>query len=60
LIVIPFYIPVLIFASSAVSFASMGLSANGPLAWLSVLMLLSVSLSPLVIRMILRLGIAFV
>ena len=60
LIVIPFYIPVLIFASSAVSFASMGSSANGPLAWLSVLMLLSVSLSPLVIRMILRLGIAFV
>ena len=59
LIVIPFYIPVLIFASSAVAFASMGLSASGPLACLSVLMLLSVSLSPLLIRMILRLGIAF-
>lgn len=59
LIVIPFYIPVLIFASSAVAFANMGLSANGPLAWLGVLMLLSVSVSPFIISVILRLGIAF-
>jgi heme exporter protein B len=59
LIVIPFYIPVLIFASSAVAFANIGLSANGPLAWLGVLMLLSVSLSPFIISVILRLGIAF-
>lgn len=59
LIVIPFYIPVLIFASNAVTFASMGLGINGPLAWLAVLMLLSVSLSPFVISIILRLGIAF-
>lgn len=59
LIILPFYMPVLIFASSAVSLASMGLSANGPLAWLSVLMILSVSLSPLLINKILRLGIAF-
>jgi heme exporter protein B len=58
-IILPFYIPVLIFASSAVSLASMGLSANGPLAWLGVLMMLSMSLSPLVISKILRLGIAF-
>jgi heme exporter protein B len=59
LIVLPFYIPVLIFASSAVALASMGLPANGPLAWLAVLMILSVSLSPLFISKILRLGIAF-
>jgi heme exporter protein B len=59
LIIIPFYIPVLIFASSAVAMASMGLPANGPLAWLSVLMILSMSLSPFVISKILRLGIAF-
>ncbi|WP_342147012.1 heme exporter protein CcmB [Rickettsiella endosymbiont of Aleochara curtula] len=59
LIIIPFYIPVLIFASSAVTLASMGLSANGALAWLGVLMVLSMSLSPLVISKILRLGIAF-
>ena len=58
-IILPFYIPVLIFASSAVSLASMGLPANGPLAWLGVLMILSVSLSPLLINKILRLGIAF-
>lgn len=59
LIIIPFYIPVLIFSSSAVALASMGLPANGPLAWLGVLMILSMSLSPLVISKILRLGIAF-
>lgn len=59
LIILPFYIPVLIFASSAVTLASMGLAANGPLAWLGVLIILSMSLSPLVISKILRLGIAF-
>lgn len=59
LIILPFYVPVLIFASSAVSLSGMGLSANGPLAWLSVLMILSVSLAPLLISKILRLGIAF-
>ncbi len=59
LIIIPFYIPVLIFASNAVTLASLGLPANGPLAWLGVLMILSMSLSPLVISKILRLGIAF-
>lgn len=59
LIITPFYIPVLIFASSAVALASLGLPANGPLAWLGVLMILSMSLAPLVISKILRLGIAF-
>jgi heme exporter protein B len=59
LIIIPFYIPVLIFASSAVSLANMGLPANGPLAWLGVLMILSMSLAPLLISKILRLGIVF-
>lgn len=59
LIIIPFYIPVLIFASSAVSLASMELSASGPLAWLGVLMILSMSLAPMIIGKILRLGIAF-
>lgn len=59
LIIIPFYIPVLIFASSAVALASMGLPANGALAWLGVLMILSMSLAPLVISKILRLGITF-
>lgn len=59
LIIIPFYIPVLIFASSAVSLASMELSAKGALAWLGVLMILSMSLAPFIINKILRLGIAF-
>ncbi len=59
LIITPFYIPVLIFASSAISLASMELSASGPLAWLGVLMILSMSLAPMIISKILRLGIAF-
>jgi heme exporter protein B len=57
LLVLPFYIPVLIFASSAVAFASIGLAANASLAWLGVLLLLSVSFSPFVISLVLRLGI---
>jgi heme exporter protein B len=57
LLVLPFYIPVLIFASSAIAFASCGLAPNGCLAWLAVLMVLSVSFSPFVIGGILRLGI---
>ncbi|MES2998801.1 MAG: heme exporter protein CcmB [Pseudomonadota bacterium] len=58
LLVLPFYIPVLIFASSAVTFASIGLAANASLAWLGVLLLLSVSFSPFVISVVLRLGIS--
>lgn len=54
LIIIPFYIPVLIFASSAVSLASMELSAKGALAWLGVLMILSISLAPFIINKIFR------
>lgn len=59
LIVLPFYIPVLIFASTAVALVSVGLVAKAPLAWLAVLMILSVSLSPFAISSIFRLGIAF-
>lgn len=59
LIIIPFYIPVLIFASSAIHLASMRLPVNGALAWLGVLMILSMSLSPFAISKILRLGVAF-
>ncbi len=57
LLALPFYIPVLIFASSAVAFASIGLAPNSALAWLAVLMILSITFSPFVIRGILRLGI---
>lgn len=59
LLVLPFYIPVLIFASSAVALASMGLAPNASLAWLAVLLLLSVSFSPFVISGALRLGISY-
>ncbi len=57
LLMLPFYIPVLIFASSAVALASSGLAPNGCLAWLAVLMVLSVSFSPFIIGGVLRLGI---
>lgn len=56
LLALPFYIPVLIFASSAVAFASIGLAPNAALAWLAVLMILSITFSPFVIRGVLRLG----
>jgi len=59
LIIIPFYIPVLIFASSAIHLTSMGLPMKGALAWLGVLMILSVSLSPFIISKLLRSGIVF-
>jgi heme exporter protein B len=59
LLVLPFYIPVLIFASSAVSFASVGLAPNACLAWLAILMILSISFSPFIIGGVLRLGIRF-
>lgn len=57
LLVLPFYIPVLIFASSAVFSASIGLAPNAALAWLAILMILSITFSPFFIRGILRLGI---
>jgi heme exporter protein B len=56
LLVMPFYIPVLIFASSAVTLASVGLAPQAALAWLSVLMIFSVSFAPFIVAGILRLG----
>ena len=57
LLMLPFYIPVLIFASSAVSLVSIGLTPNASLAWLGVLMILSIAFSPFVIGGVIRLGI---
>jgi heme exporter protein B len=50
LILFPLYIPVLIFASSAVILANEGLSPNASFAWLAALLLLSISFSPWIIR----------
>lgn len=46
LLVLPLYVPVLIFASQAVDAAAAGFSAAGPIAMLSALLLLSLSLTP--------------
>jgi heme exporter protein B len=46
LLVLPFYVPVLIFASSAVDRAANGLSADAPLDILTALLLLALSLAP--------------
>lgn len=52
LILFPFYVPVLIFASSTVTLAAQSLSVKGPVAWLGLLLILSISFSPWVIRKI--------
>lgn len=46
LLVLPLYVPVLIFASQAVDAAASGFPAVGPVAMLSALLLLSLSLTP--------------
>ena len=56
LLVLPFYIPVLIFAASAVSVSASGLSAAGQLYVLAALWVLSVVLAPIAIAAALKLG----
>ncbi len=46
LIVLPFYIPVLIFSTSAVMAAEQGLSVSGQLAWQAVMLILALPLAP--------------
>lgn len=57
LLMLPLYIPVLIFGASAVSAAADGLMMTGQLAWLGVLLILSLSLAPLAIAGALRIGV---
>jgi heme exporter protein B len=47
LLVLPLYIPVLIFAANAVESAGAGLPITGQLSLLTALLVLSLSLSPL-------------
>ena len=56
LIVMPLYIPVLIFGTSATSFAVAGLSVAGPLAWLAVLAGLSFTLAPFAVSAAIRMA----
>lgn len=57
LLVLPFYIPVLIFGASSVEMASHGLNIAGQLAWLGVLLILTLPLAPLASAAALRVGI---
>ena len=58
LLVLPLYVPVLVFATSAVNAAMMGGSAAGPLYILAALCVLSVTLSPFAIVAALKIGVS--
>lgn len=57
LLVLPFYVPILIFAASGVSFAEQNLSASGQLAFLGALLVIALPLAPLVTAAALKVGI---
>lgn len=56
LLVLPFYIPVLIFGASSVIAATHGISASGQFAWLGVLLILALPLAPLATAAALRIA----
>lgn len=58
LLVVPLYIPVLIFAAAAVDAASMGASAAGPLALLAAAAVAALTLAPLATTAALKLSLA--
>ncbi len=58
LLVLPLYIPVLIFATGAVSAAAAGLSIEGQLYFLAALLVLAVTLAPLAIAAAIRIGLS--
>ena len=57
LLVLPLYIPVLIFGASATAVASAGIEANGQLAWLGALLMSGLCLAPMAIAAALRIGV---
>ena len=59
LILLPLYLPALIFATAALSAASTGLSAAASLAGLAALLSLALVLAPWVTAVILKIGIAY-
>lgn len=56
ILVLPFYIPILIFGASAVVEASHGLPFVGQIAWLTALLVLAIPLAPLATAAALRIG----
>lgn len=57
LLVLPLYIPVLIFGASSVEMSSQGLNVAGQLAWLGVLLVLTLPLAPFATAAALRIGV---
>jgi len=58
LLVLPLYVPVLIFASSAIDVATAGLSASGQISMLLAFLFLALSLSPVATAAALRMSIS--
>ncbi|MDQ7075074.1 MAG: heme exporter protein CcmB [Gammaproteobacteria bacterium] len=58
LLVLPLYIPILIFAASAVGVAGMGLSIEAQLSFLAALLMLSITLAPMAIAAALRISLS--
>ncbi|RME33092.1 MAG: heme exporter protein CcmB, partial [Gammaproteobacteria bacterium] len=56
LLVLPLWVPVLIFAASAVSDAALGLETQAPLLFLGALLALALTLSPLAVAAALRIS----
>ena len=56
LIVLPLYIPVLVFGARAVELSTHGLSATAPLYWLSAMLVMALTLSPLTTAEALRIS----
>ncbi len=59
LILLPLYIPALIFSTSAINAATAGQSIAGSLAWLGALLALAIVLAPVIAGFCLRLSVAF-
>lgn len=57
LLVLPFYVPVLIFAASAITAAAQGLDHSAGLYWLAALALLSLTVTPFTVFAALRIGV---
>ena len=57
LLILPLFIPLLIFATAAVEAALLGMPVTGQLAWLAALMVLTVTLSPLAIAASIRVSV---
>ena len=56
LLILPLYVPVLILGAGSVALANQGMIVSGQLAWMGVLLILSLLLSPVTVAAALRSG----